>query len=167
MNTPAAGKSEEKIDPSSVMVRPAGTTAVSQAGQRPGIEHSTTTITPSGAAGAPARSAAAAKGVAQTTNDPLEIARRARLDSLSNALDSALKEQPLNHRLVQHIAQSLQHEADVLKQEVQELGDQLRASAGKRPHLTSFASAAHPPGAHRIRTTHRIRLRQLSDDGRR
>jgi hypothetical protein len=129
------------------MVRPAGTTAVNQAGQRPGIEHSTTTITPSGAAGAPVRSTAAAKSVAQTTNDPLEIARRARLDSLSNALDSALKEQPLNHRLVQHIAQSLQHEADVLKQEVQELGDQLRASAGKRPHSTSFASAAHPPGA--------------------
>jgi hypothetical protein len=32
MNNPAAGKSEEKIDPSSVMVRPAGTTAVTQAG---------------------------------------------------------------------------------------------------------------------------------------
>jgi hypothetical protein len=66
---------------------------------------------------------------------------------LSNALDSALRDQPLNHRLVQHIAQSLQHEADVLKQEVQELGDQLRASAGKRPHSTSFAAAARPPGA--------------------
>jgi hypothetical protein len=102
-----------------------------------GIEHSPTTITPSGAARALTRSAAEAKRVAQTTDDTLEIARRARLDSLSDALDSALAERPLNPRLVQQITQSLQYEADALKQEAQELGDQLLVSAGKRPLSTS------------------------------